>query len=236
MEVDSIDLPLISKGDDIGKMIKNKADNPDLVAIASTIVSKSEGRTTKLDRYNPSERAYDIARDIDEDPRFIQIVLNSSKEVLIETPFLLCVTNFGHIAPNAGIDRSNVENGVLLLPENPNKSASLLSDKIGCPVIITDTCGRPFRNGQIGMAIGWHGFNALKDWRGEKDLYGKKLKITKEAIADEFAAASNLLMGEGKHGIPAVSFHNMSHILEDGNKSIFRDEKEDIIRQFLIEN
>lgn len=236
MKIKSIDFPLISEGENIGKQIKENVEikNLDLIAVASTIVSKSQGRVVNLCNYDPSKRAKNIAKNIDEDPRFVEIVLEESEELLIENPFLLAITSFGHVAPNAGVDRSNIESGILLLPEKPQKYAKSLYSKVDSPVVITDTCGRPFRIGQVGVSIGWHGFDAIKDWRGEKDLYGKKLEITKEALADEFAAAANLLMGEGAGGKPVVCFENVPDILSKGDSNLFRPKRRDIAMKSLL--
>ncbi len=161
-----------------------------------------------------------IARGIGKDPRFVQAVLDESVEVLLDRPFLLVVTRFGHTGVNAGIDQSNVgDERILLLPENPSKSAERLRASLGkdCAVIITDTCGRPFRTGVAGVAVGWSGIAALRDWRGECDMHGKVLEITLEAIVDEIAAAANLLMGEAGDGTPAVVFRGLKYPRSGGD-------------------
>ena len=175
-----------------------------------------------------------IARGIGKDPRFVQAVLDESVEVLLDRPFLLVVTRFGHIGVNAGIDQSNVgDERILLLPENPSKSAERLRASLGkdCAVIITDTCGRPFRTGVAGVAVGWSGIAALRDWRGECDMHGKVLEITLEAIVDEIAAAANLLMGEAGDGTPAVVFRGLKYPRSGGD--VFMAEDKDVIRRRL---
>ncbi len=171
---------------------------------------------------------------IGKDPRFVQAVLDESVEVLLDRPFLLVVTRFGHTGVNAGIDQSNVgDERILLLPENPSKSAERLRASLGkdCAVIITDTCGRPFRTGVAGVAVGWSGIAALRDWRGECDMHGKVLEITMEAIVDEIAAAANLLMGEGGDGTPAVVFRGLKYPRSGGD--LFMAEDKDVIRRRL---
>ncbi|VVB69266.1 Coenzyme F420:L-glutamate ligase [uncultured archaeon] len=160
--------------------------------------------------------------------------MDESLEVLLEKPFLLVVTRFGHICVNAGIDQSNVGDGrILLLPEDPSASAAALREKIGkdCAVIITDTCGRPFRCGVAGVAIGWAGLAALKDWRGMCDMHGKVLEITLEAIVDEIAGMANLLMGEAGDGTPAVVFRGLKYPRSGG--SLFMPKDKDVIRPQL---
>jgi coenzyme F420-0:L-glutamate ligase/coenzyme F420-1:gamma-L-glutamate ligase len=165
----------------------------------------------------------------------VQAVLEESVDVLIDHPFLLVQTRFGHVGVNAGIDQSNVGDArILLLPEDPNRSAEWLRANLGkdCAVIVTDTCGRPFRSGVAGVAIGWAGIAALRDWRGICDLHGKALEITVEAIVDEIAAMANLLMGEAGDGTPAVVFRGLSYP-RSGEGSVFMAEEKDVIRPRL---
>jgi coenzyme F420-0:L-glutamate ligase/coenzyme F420-1:gamma-L-glutamate ligase len=230
-------LPIIKQGDDIASLVKSLFDlhDGDVLCLASTIVAKSEGRFRNLDDYHPSERASAISRSTGKDPRFVQAVLDESSDVLLDEPFLLVQTRFGHVGVNAGIDQSNVgSDQILLLPEDPAESAKRLRARLGkdCAVIITDTCGRPFRSGVAGVAIGWAGIAALRDWRGECDLHGKVLEITLEAIVDEIAAMANLLMGEAGDGTPAVVFRGLKYP-RSGEDSVFMPEEKDVIRPHL---
>lgn len=229
-------LPIIKEGDDIASLIQSlfEFQAGDVLCLASTVVAKSEGRIRDLENYHPGARAAEIAEAIGKDPRFVQAVLDESSEVLLDRPFLLVVTRFGHIGVNAGIDQSNVGDGrILLLPENPCRSAERLRASLGkdCAVIITDTCGRPFRTGVAGIAVGWAGIAALRDWRGERDMHGKVLEITLEAIVDEIAAAANLLMGEAGDGTPAIVFRGLKYPRTGGN--VFMAEEKDVIRPRL---
>jgi coenzyme F420-0:L-glutamate ligase/coenzyme F420-1:gamma-L-glutamate ligase len=229
-------LPVIKEGDDIASLVLSLfgLQDGDVLCIASTIVAKSEGRFRNLEDYTPSPRAMEIASTLAKDPRFVQAVLDESMDVLLDRPFLLVVTRFGHIGVNAGIDQSNVgHDRILLLPEDPSASAAELRDRLGkdCAVIITDTCGRPFRCGVTGVAVGWAGLAALKDWRGKRDMHGKVLEITLEAIVDEIAAAANLLMGEAGDGTPAVVFRGLKYPRAGG--SVFMPKDKDVIRPRL---
>jgi coenzyme F420-0:L-glutamate ligase/coenzyme F420-1:gamma-L-glutamate ligase len=230
-------LPIIKEGDDIASLVKSlfNFQYGDVLCLASTIVAKSEGRFRELESYHPTDRAIEIAQNVGKDPRFVQAVLDESVEVLLERPFLLTVTRFGHVGVNAGIDQSNVGDArILLLPEDPSASAMLLRAELGkdCAVIITDTSGRPFRSGVAGVAVGWAGIAALRDWRGEQDLHGKALEITLEAIVDEIAAMANLLMGEAGDGTPAVVFRGLKYP-RSGGDSVFMAEDKDVIRPHL---
>jgi coenzyme F420-0:L-glutamate ligase/coenzyme F420-1:gamma-L-glutamate ligase len=231
-------LPSIKEGDDLAAMIEGlfPIRDGDVVCIASTVVSKSEGRARRLDEYSPSARATEIAERLDKDPSFVQAVLEESEDVLLDRPFLLVATKFGHIGVNAGIDRSNVSDGrILLLPENPTTSADRIRRglKKDCAVIVTDTCGRPFRCGVAGVAIGWSGIAALRDWRGKCDREGRELEITLEAIVDEIAGMANLLMGEGGDGTPVVVVRGLEFSKSGGR--IFRPRELDVIRDRLQE-
>ena len=229
-------LPVIREGDDIASLVQSlfELEDGDVLCLASTIVAKAEGRARELNDYIPTARAAAIAGDIGKDPRFVQAVLDESAEVLLESPFLLVATRFGHIGVNAGIDQSNAGGGkILLLPENPGSSAEQIRSRLGkdCAVIITDTCGRPFRCGVTGVAVGWAGLAALKDWRGVQDMHGRALEITQEAIVDEIAGMANLLMGEAGDGTPAAVFRGLLYPRNGG--TVFMPEDKDVIRPRL---
>ena len=232
-------VPRVKDGDDITDFLQN-ADlrDGDVVVIASTIVSKAEGLMQSLETFFPSEQARTIAERLHEDPRFIEAVLGETIETLIEKPFLLVVSKFGQVCVNAGLDRSNVAEGfVLLLPDDPSENARQLRDRIkdrfgkNVAVIITDTCGRSFREGQTGVGIGFAGIAAMKDWRGVKDLEGKALEITNEGVGDEIAGLANLMIGEAAGGTPIVIMRGISY--EDRDSPVFRSEETDIIRRAI---
>lgn len=238
-------IPLIKPGDDVGCLIVERAEleEHDIIAISSTIVSKSEDRIISLDKVKVSRRAESIAKRNDNEPRFVQAVLDESTEVLIESPFLLVRIKSGSICVNAGIDRSNVSGStnVLLLPEFPDESAKRIKDTIfeltgkKVSVIITDTNGRAFRMGQTGAAIGIAGISPTRDWRGTEDLFGRILEVKNEAIVDELAGFANMLMGEGNGGTPVAIIRGLDLYHESsGINELFRPEKEDVIRQALI--
>lgn len=237
-------LPEIRPGDDIAELIEEQVDLTanDVVCVASTIVSKAEGRQADLSDFPASERAERIARHIGDiagetkDPRFAQAVLEESEELLLEAPILLAVTRFGHITVNAGIDRSNVpDTDLLLLPEDPTASAEGLSDALGVPVVVTDTSGRPFRYGQRGVALGWAGMPAARDWRGRLDRDGREMGVTVQAVVDELAASANLVTGEGAGGTPVAVVREWEFGDFEGSDNLFRREEDDLIRAALQE-
>jgi len=232
-------IPRVKPGDDLTEFLRDDdLQDGDIIVIASTIVSKAEGLVRRLDSFSPSKRARRIAAGLNDDPRFIEAVLDEATEILIERPFLLVESKFGQICVNAGLDRSNVEEGyILLLPDDPSESARKIRRRIkerygkDAAVIITDTCGRSFREGQTGVGIGFAGISPMKDWRGLKDLEGKELEITNEGLGDEIAGMANILMGEGDGGTPMVIVRGL--IYGDGDDRVFRSKKTDVIRRAI---
>ncbi len=245
MELHAVaDLPEIRPGDDLAALVAERVDldSGDVLTIASTVVSKAEGRAADLEDFPASPRAREIATRLEEltgerkDPRFAQAVLEESTELLMQAPFLLTETRFGHVCVNAGIDRSNVPgHDLLLLPRNPTASAERIRAGLPAdvPVIVTDTCGRPFRHGQRGVAIGWAGMPASRDWRGECDRDGRELGVTVQSVVDELASAANLVTGEGADGTPAVVVRGWEFGALEGSNELFREIETDFVRQAL---
>ncbi|MFT4958003.1 MAG: coenzyme F420-0:L-glutamate ligase/coenzyme F420-1:gamma-L-glutamate ligase [Halobacteriales archaeon] len=238
------DVPEVAQGDDLAATIDDRVDlqSDDVVCVASTVVSKTEGRFANLDEYPAGPRAREIAAHLEsitgdeKDPRFAQAVLEESTEVLMQAPFLLTETRFGHIGVNAGIDRSNVpEHDLLLLPKRPSESAARIRAGLTNrpAVIVTDTSGRPFRHGQRGVAIGWAGMSASRDWRGETDRENHELQATVESVVDELAAAHNLVAGEGAGGRPVTVVRDWQFGDIDGSDNLFRNVSTDFVRQAL---
>ncbi|MDD2339937.1 MAG: coenzyme F420-0:L-glutamate ligase [Methanosarcina sp.] len=237
-------IPLIHAGDDLPSIICENIElqDRDIVIIASTVVAKAEGEIFRLEDISPGKVALEIAARNGKDARFIQAVLSRSREVLVEKPFMLVTTLAGHTCVNAGVDDSNIEDGFLLYPPvNPDVSASRLGQELEkfsgkeLSVIVTDTNGRAFKIGQTGAAIGIYKIKPIKRWIGEKDLFGRILEITEEAVADELAGAANLLMGEGAGGIPVVVIRGLNHYCKENPsiKEIYRPEEQDIIKKGL---
>lgn len=176
----------------------------DIVVVTQKIVSKAEGRLRSLSSYKPSKLAKTLANDFGKDPRHVQAILDESRKVLrAERGVIISETKHGFICANAGIDQSNIEIGkISLLPEDSDKSAEQIrksikkSSGVDVAAVISDTFGRPFREGHVNIAIGVAGLLPLLDYRGRKDDYGNLLKVTTMAVADELAAAAELVMGK----------------------------------------
>ena len=237
-------LPEVQAGDDIAALIDRQSDlqDGDVICVASTIVSKAEGRAFDLADFEAGERARAIASRLEgitgdgKDPRFAQAVIEESEELLMEAPFLLTVTHFGHITVNAGIDRSNVPGAdLLLLPEGPTASADAIREGLPADVavVVTDTSGRPFRHGQRAVALGWSGMAANRDWRGEHDRDGRELGVTVQSVVDELAGTANLVTGEGDGGTPVAVVRDWAFGDHDGHATLFRNAETDFVRQAL---
>jgi coenzyme F420-0:L-glutamate ligase/coenzyme F420-1:gamma-L-glutamate ligase len=178
------------------------------------VVSKSEGRYENLLEIKPSQKAFDLAKSLNREPAFIELILNESNEIIsTEKNVIIVEHKLGFININAGIDRSNIpenKNIVLLLPEDPSLSSQKIYEDISSKtnknisVIITDSMTRPYRSGVTNFALASANIQSLIDLKGEKDIYGNILQATEIAIADELAAAAGLLMGQGSEGMPIV--------------------------------
>ncbi|MBE2235042.1 MAG: coenzyme F420-0:L-glutamate ligase [Anaerolinea sp.] len=214
-------IPLIQPSDDLPGILLAAAAaagmdwrDGDVLVVAQKIVSKAEGRLVYLPEVQPSPRSQELAAITGKDPRLVELILGESAEVLRARPGLLVVEHrLGFICANAGIDQSNVagsDDWALLLPVDPDAAARRLRDAIHArsgaraAVIVSDSHGRAWRFGVVGVAIGVAGLHPLSDLRGQPDLTGRPLQITEVGTADEIAAAAGLLMGQAGQATPAV--------------------------------
>ena len=176
----------------------------DILVFSQKIVSKNEGRILSLSSVNPSLLANGISSSYNKDPRLMELILSESKRIVrMENGIIIVETNHGFVCANAGIDESNLQDGyATLLPEDPDRSANLLKERIeqktgkNIAVIISDTFGRPFRLGQTDIAIGIAGIEPILDYIGKPDTFGKVMQVTAIAIADEICSATELVMGK----------------------------------------
>ena len=211
---------MVQAGDDLAAQLSaamtraGLAPQPgDVLAIAQKIVSKAEGRSIALASVAPSQAARDLAAQTGKDARLVELILSESERVVRARPNLIIVKHrLGFVMANAGIDQSNVgEDGqALLLPRDPDASAAALAARLGLPVVITDSFGRAWRRGTVGVAIGAAGLPALQDLRGRPDLFGRTLMVSITGFADEIAAAAGLVMGQGAEGQPAVLLRGLA--------------------------
>jgi coenzyme F420-0:L-glutamate ligase/coenzyme F420-1:gamma-L-glutamate ligase len=205
-------IPIVTPGMDLAALIQQAcaaAPLPlqagDIVVVTQKVVSKAEGHLIHLKDITPSPLAKNFARQREKDPRHVEVVLQQSRRIVkMDRGVLITETHHGFICANAGVDQSNIEGEevVAVLPPDPDASAralrQALRERCGCDVavIISDTFGRPWRYGLVNIAIGLSGIEAIKDYTGQLDAQGYELRVTALAIADELAAAAELVMNK----------------------------------------
>lgn len=216
-------IKLVEPGDDLGAIAVDALaanglvpQHGDVLVVVQKIVSKAEGRYVDLASVEASPEATALAAEVDKDPRFVEIVLSESRRVVRHRPGLLIVEHrLGFVMANAGIDQSNITSPegvhrVLLLPLDPDGSAAALRRHlygvfgVRLGVVISDSFGRPWRKGIVGVALGAAGLPAYIDMRGRPDLFGRELKVTETGFADEIAAAASLVTGQADEAVPMV--------------------------------
>jgi coenzyme F420-0:L-glutamate ligase/coenzyme F420-1:gamma-L-glutamate ligase len=237
----------ISNGDDIADLIiksveeKNESlQENDIVVITHKIISKAEGKTTDLTRIVPSEESKKISSQMGKDSRLVELIISQSNEIVkIERDIIITETKHGFVCANAGIDTSNVgklSNHVILLPDDPDESARKIRNdlisrtNVNVSVVISDTFGRPFRKGQVNIAIGVAGIDPIKSYIGKTDMYGNILRVTEIAVADEITSAAELVMGKSSR-VPATIVRGYNFTSYDSSISkITRSKKDDLFR------
>ena len=232
-------LPEIREGDDIAALVLERAElrDADVLVVAQKAVSKSEGRVVRIDDFEPSAKAFELAGD-ERDPREVEVVLREAKQIVRERgPLVIAQTAHGFICASAGVDHSNApEPGTLvLLPVDPDASARAIRARVAelagadVGVVVTDSFGRPFRQGTTDVAIGVAGVPAIVDLRGTKDRIGYELRSSRVAVADEIAAAADLARGKAD-GVPAVVVRGLRLTGEGSAKEIVIEPELDLFR------
>jgi coenzyme F420-0:L-glutamate ligase/coenzyme F420-1:gamma-L-glutamate ligase len=241
-------LPTVKEGDSLARLISHAADQQetpihdgDVIVVTHVVVSRAEGATVNLDNVVPSPFAQRIAQKYDKDPALVEVVLREAESVVrMQDGSIITLTKHGLICANSGVDKSNVpgERVVALLPDDPDKSARQVRHEIKqqtgktVAVIISDTHGRPLRDGEINVAIGVAGFKPLRDRRGEEDLFGYVLRVKRTAIADELASAAELVIGQAKEAVPAAIIRGYAYQpSEDGT---LRDMLRPIEKEYFL--
>ena len=238
-------LPEISRGAALARLIVDgltrlglSLEAGDVVVVTQKIVSKAEGRVRSLSEVQPSARATEIGHRIGFDPRHVEVILDESVRVVREAPrVLITETRHGFVCANAGVDRSNTggQDLVVLLPEHPDGSAARLRDGLReitgatVGVVISDSFGRPWREGQVNVAIGAAGVVALRDYRGDQDPAGYQLQGTELGVVDELASASELVMGKLDR-VPVALIRGAKVAGEGTVRSLLRNPATDLFR------
>lgn len=239
-------IPEVLPGDDLAALILDAAGRQgieiatgDVLVVTQKVVSKAEGRLVRLSSVEPSDFAWRVAADTGKDARHVEVVLDESRRIVrMDRGVLITETRHGFVCANAGVDASNTGSPDLLalLPEDPDHSAEelrrVIEERTGAAVavIISDTFGRPWREGTDQVAIGVAGLLPLKDYVGQKDAYGYELRVTQVAVADELAGAAELVMGKLER-IPVAVIRGYSY--EPGSASardLIRDREKDLFR------
>ena len=238
-------LPEVREGDDLAALILDKAragpgiEAGDVVVVTQKIVSKAEGRVVSLEDVTPSAEAERLGVATEKDPRLVELILRESNRVVRQRgPVLITETKHGFVCANAGIDASNVgrEGLVSLLPEDPDRSAAAirgaLRERIGADVavIITDTFGRPWREGHTNVAIGLAGMLPFVDYVGQSDPHGYELRVSTLAVADELAAAAELVHGK-LEAVPVAVIRGYAYPRGEGSaRELVREAGKDLFR------
>ena len=215
-------VPEVRPGDDLGALLAEAADRigglrpTDVLAVAHKVVSKAEGRVVALNTVFPGWEARELAEEHGKDPRHVQVILDEAAEIVrADRGRLICRTRHGFVCANAGVDASNAgaADTLVLLPDDPDASARRLRRHLGCAVVVTDSFGRAWRVGQCEVAIGCAGLAPADDWRGRPDDQGRELAATVIAIADEAAAAADLVRAKDSRE-PAVRIRGLArHVM-----------------------
>lgn len=243
------DFPMVQPGADLAGFVLEGAARlgwdlqpHDVVVLAQKVVSKAEGRLVRLAEVTPSARAVELAERVNKDPRMVELILGESVRVVRAAREVLIVEHrLGLVMANAGIDQSNVRHDegetALLLPLDPDASAARLREAlarrtgVAVGVVINDSFGRPWRRGTTGIAIGAAGLPSLIDRRGETDLFGRTLKATMIAYADEIAASASLVMGQTTEATPVVLMRGLNWSAPEGGAgTLVRAAQEDLFR------
>jgi len=237
-------VPLVGEGDDLAALLFEaaRASGASLAAgvlvVCQKVVSKAEGRLVRLAEVEPSDEARRIAREDGKDPRHVELVLRESTRVVRRGHgVLICETRHGFVCANAGVDLSNAPAAgvAVLLPLDPDASARALREALRArgagplAVIVSDTFGRPWREGLVDVAIGCAGIAPIDDLRGQPDLTGRELQVTANATADQLAAAAGLLMRKAS-GVPAVWIEGVSPEGDGALRETLRDPASDLFR------
>ncbi len=240
-----VGLPEIRTGDDLGRLIVLGAAaqatplrDGDLLVVSQKIVSKSEGRVVRLADVTPSTAARAMGRELGKDPRLVELILGESRRVVrMDKGVLLVETHHGWICANGGVDQSNVDlDTASLLPEDPDHSAQLIRERVhgltgmDVPVIVSDTFGRPWREGLTNVAIGVAGLQPIRSYIGVRDPAGHTLQATLLALADELAGAAEPVMGKLSR-IPVTIVRGLAfERAEQTSKALLRDPSRDLFR------
>jgi coenzyme F420-0:L-glutamate ligase/coenzyme F420-1:gamma-L-glutamate ligase len=230
-------LPIIKEGDNLAKLVCDATDRQktpiqdgDVIIVTHVVAARAEGAIVNLETITPSPFAQHIGRKNDKDPALVEVVLREAESIIrMHKGSIITLTKHGLICANSGVDKSNVpgERVVALLPRNPDATARQIRRKIKkqtgktVAIIVSDTHGRPLRDGEINVAIGVAGLKPIRDRRGEEDLFGYTLRVKRTAVADELASAAELVIGQAKEEVPAAIVRGYTY--QQSEKATLKD-------------
>lgn len=238
----------VKPGDDVAALICEAAEKQgtplidnDVLVVSQKVISKARGLIYRLSEVQPSDEAVALSKTLEKPPELVEVILRETRKIVkLRNNLVICETKHGFVCANAGVDVSNVDGGLsaVVLPPDPDEEAAKIREAIkkmrgvDVAVIISDTHGRPFRRGQINVAIGVAGIRPLRDRRGESDLFGYVLKSKITAIADEIASAAELVMGQANEGIPAAIVRGLKFERSDNAtvRELIMPPQEDLFR------
>lgn len=243
MQLFGIRTPLIKPGDDFSDILIDSIGSAgitprenDIFVLAESAVATSEGRVVDLEKVIPSKKAIELSEKFENDPRKMELIIRESDEILGGIPGVVVTITKGVLSPSAGIDNSNAPEGqVVLLPEDPKKSAVRIREKLmtkyncNIAVIVGDSRTQPLRLGCVGIALGCAGIEPVEDIRGRKDLFGKPLLITRRATADNLVSAAQIIMGEADESTPCVLIRDAPAVFIDGSADIAQIPREECL-------
>ncbi|MDH5481934.1 MAG: coenzyme F420-0:L-glutamate ligase [Candidatus Bathyarchaeota archaeon] len=240
------EFPIVKKGDSLAELICNMAkkqgtsvQDGDVIVVTHVVVSRVEGKIVNLDEVVPSEFAKNIAAQYEKDPALVEVVLQEAKRIVrMDEGKIITETKHGFVCANSGVDKSNVpgERVVALLPDDPDGSAEKIRREIkrltgyDVAVIVSDTHGRPLREGEINVAVGVAGIKPIRDRRGEKDFFGYVLRVKQTAVADELSSSAELVIGQADEGIPVAIIRGYNYPKSENAKAteLIRPKEKDL--------
>ncbi|MDI9619406.1 MAG: coenzyme F420-0:L-glutamate ligase [Candidatus Nezhaarchaeota archaeon] len=238
----------VKAGDDVAKLLCEAIDRQgislqdgDVLVVTHKVISKSKGLIYRLSEVKPSKEAVMLSRSLGKPPELVEVILRETARIIrTRNGLIICETRHGFVCANAGVDVSNVDGGLsaTTLPPDPDEEARRIrrffreARGVDIAVVISDTHGRPFRRGQVNVAIGIAGIKPLRDRRGDRDLFGYELKATAIAVADEIASAAELVIGQAGEGIPAAIVRGLKYNVDltSSIKDLVMSPEEDLFR------
>lgn len=233
IEIVGKSFPIVGEGENLIETIKKEIDyrKEDILVISETMISRARGRVVELEEIEITDEAREVSRKTDKDLRICQLVVNEADKIVeVEKSFIVTELD-GLVCANAGVDLSNAGEGKAILPlKKPHQVAEKYSEKLETGIVISDSVGRPFRKGAVGLAKAHSNLSPFASYVGKKDLFGREMETTKECVVDELASAANLVLGESDKGIPIAVIRNFEYDGKPEDGTINREPEKSVFR------